>query len=389
MADTQINLRKFVAPEFIFGIDARCLAGRYAQNFGASKVLIVSDPGVIAAGWTKEMTEGLESAKIPFHVFSAVTPNPKAEEVMRGAEEYEKEGCDAIVAVGGGSPMDCAKGIGIVSTNKKHILEFEGVDQVSEPGPPLICVPTTAGSSADVSQFAIITDMQRRVKITIISKTLVPDVSLVDPLTLTTVSRDLAAYTGMDALTHALEAFVSNAASPITDLFALEGIRLMASSLVPSLEHPEDRELRTRTMLASLYAGLAFSNASLGLVHAMAHSLGGYSDIAHGQSNAILVSHVVGFNFEMAEEKYQAIGELLGVEEMSGLRSEEKKEALLAALGRVKKAINLDVNLRALGVKQEEIPRLAENAMSDPCIATNPRRPTKDEIERLYEQALL
>ena len=206
-------LRKFVAPEFIFGLEARRLAGRYAKNLGGQKILVVTDPGVIAAGWTKDVTESLEEANLAYTVFDGVTPNPRAEEIMAGAEIYQREGCNLIVAVGGGSPMDCAKGIGIVSTNKKHILEFEGVDLVPIPGPPLICIPTTGGTSADVSQFAIIANMREKVKIAIISKTVVPDVALIDPVTLTTMDSYLTACTGLDALTHAIEAFVSTAHS--------------------------------------------------------------------------------------------------------------------------------------------------------------------------------
>lgn len=381
------ELRKFVAPEFVFGEGARHLASRYAKNFGASKVMIVTDPGLIAAGWTKEVTADLESVNIPFHIYSAVTPNPKAEEVMAGAEEYERERCDVIVAVGGGSPMDCAKGIGIVSSNKGHILDFEGVDQVPAPGPPLICIPTTAGSSADVSQFAIITDSDKKIKITIISKTVVPDASLIDPLTLTTMPRELTAHTGMDALAHAIEAYVSNAASPITDLFALEAIRLTTANLIPAIEHPEDMLLRSRTMYASLYAGLAFSNAGLGLVHAMAHTLGGSLDIPHGESNSILISRVVGYNFEAVPERYAAIGEAFGVN-MKPLSDAEKQNALLETLEMMRRSLNVDLALGAYGVKKEDIPHLAAMALNDPCVATNPRRPSQKAIEELYEKAL-
>ena len=194
------------------------------------------------------------------------------------AELYKREQCDVIVSVGGGSVTDCAKGIGILNANNGGILDFEGIDQIPSPGPPLICIPTT-GSSADVSQFAVIIDTKRRVKISIISKMLVPDVSLLDPRTYTTMDSALSANTGMDAMTHACEVFVSTAHSPVTDLFALEGIRLISANLQASIENPRDVALRSKTMLGGLYSGLAFSNASLGLVHAMAHSLGGSTSL--------------------------------------------------------------------------------------------------------------
>jgi alcohol dehydrogenase class IV len=387
MTDAGSELRKFVAPEFVFGEEARHMAARYALNFGASKVLVVTDPGIIAAGWVRDVTDAIKAAGIPYHIFSGITPNPKAEEVMAGAEEYEREKCDVIVVVGGGSPIDAAKGIGIVSSNKTHILEFEGVDQVPSPGSPLICIPTTAGSGADVSQFAIITDTCRKVKIAIISKTVVPDVSLIDPATLSTMPRELTAHTGMDALAHAFEAYVSNAGSAITDLFSLEAVRLISSSLIPSIESPENQAVRSKAMLASLYAGLAFSNAGLGLIHAMAHTLGGYLDIPHGESNSILISRVISFNMEAAQERYTTLGKML-CENIAGLKGCTDADNVFGILDNLRKTLNVDVSLGKLGIKPGDIPVLAAQAIKDPCIATNPRRPTRKEIEELYEQAL-
>ncbi|MBI5594103.1 MAG: iron-containing alcohol dehydrogenase [Deltaproteobacteria bacterium] len=379
-----LELRKFVVPEFIFGLGAIDLAGRYSKNFGAKKVMVVSDPGVIASGWVEKVAGSLESEGIPFCVFSGITPNPKAEEVMEGAEFYRTQDCNMIVSVGGGSSMDCAKGIGIVSTNKKNVLEFEGIDNVAIPGPPLICIPTTAGSSADVSQFDIITDRQRKVKIAIVSKTVVPDVALIDPITTTTMDSDLTACTGIDALVHAIEAYVSNAHSPITDLHALEAIRLIATNLIPTIANPENIKLRGEMMLASLHAGLAFSNASLGAVHAMAHSLGGFLDTPHGESNAILLSHVIVYNFKTAAERYLKIGEALGLKLPLG----REKSSLLAGLTRLRQTVGVDRTLSQMGVKSSDIPRLAEMAMQDACMVTNPRRPTQKDVEVIYEEAL-
>ena len=209
------KLRKFLAPEFVFGQNASLLAGRYAANLGCKKLLLVSDPGVSAAGWTALVERSLGEYGLKSQIFLEVSENPRDHQVMAGAELYLAKGCDMLLAVGGGSPMDCAKGIGIVVGNGGNILDFEGADNVPLPGPPLICVPTTAGSSADVSQFAIINDTVRKVKIAIVSKVLVPDVALIDPLLSTTMSPELTANTGLDALTHAVEAYVSNASSPM------------------------------------------------------------------------------------------------------------------------------------------------------------------------------
>ncbi len=381
-----IELRKFVAPEFIYGTDARLLVGRYSRNFGARKVLVVTDPGVVEAGWTSQVVSSLEQEGLPCIVFSSVSSNPRAEEVMAGARLYRSEGCNVIVAVGGGSPMDCAKGIGIVDSNDVHILDFEGVDQVPVPGPPLICVPTTAGSAADVSQFAIITDLVKKVKIAIISKTVVPDVALIDPVTTTTMDVDLTAHTGMDALTHGIEAFASNASSPVTDLHALEAIRLVSANLLDSLSFIDDLNFRSKLMLGSLHAGLAFSNASLGILHAMTHSLGGYLDLAHGHCNAILLHHVIDYNFDTVPERYCSIGEAMGIP-LRGMTFAQKKNAILKEVDRIQQTAGVSQTLGQMGVSRADIPRLAEHAMSDACIATNPRKPGRKDIEALYEKA--
>ncbi len=381
------EIRKFVAPEFIFGIGSRHLAGRYARNLGGRKILVVSDPGVVAAGWTKDVTDSLEAAGLPYAMFTALTPNPKVEEIMAGVAVYEAESCNALIAVGGGSPIDCAKGIGIVTSNHKHILLFEGVDMVKAPMPPLICIPTTGGTSADVSQFVIISNPLEMVKFAIVSKSVVPDLALIDPATLTTMDAYLTACTGLDALTHAVEAYVSIARSSMTDLHALEAIRLVSENLLPSIAAPHDLELRTQIMQGSLQAGLAFSNAILGANHAMAHSLGGALDIAHGECNAILLDHVIEFNLPSAPERFEKIAEAMGLD-LRGRTSQEKKKALLTHVRELKKAAGIVRNLKDLGVNRSDLTLYSKHAMKDPCMATNPRLATKRDIEVVYEESL-
>lgn len=383
----KLELRKFVAPEIIFGEGALKKAAGYAQNFGAKKVLLVTDPGVAEAGWSKKIETDLKKLSIPYVTFKDITPNPKDHEVMTGAELYLSKKCDVIIAVGGGSPMDCAKGIGIVSTNNKHILEFEGVNQVSVPGPPLICIPTTAGTSADISQFAIVMDTARKLKIAIISKTMVPDVSLIDPVTTTTMPVELTAATGLDAWVHAWEAFVSNASSLLTGLFAIEAVRLIWNNLIQACRKPKEMAYRNKMMTASMLAGLAFSNASLGLVHGMAHSLGGLLNLPHGECNALLLEHVVDYNFEAVPEKYVLLGEITG-SNFKGLGTRDKKAVILNKLYEFRKKTGLTGTLGTLGVRREDIPALSEKAIQDPCVITNPKEPTVKEIETIYEKAL-
>jgi alcohol dehydrogenase class IV len=380
------ELRKFVAPETIFGVGALDVAGQYASKFGISRPLVVTDPGVIQAGWAQRVLESLESFDIGGVVFSDVTPNPKAEEVMAGALVYLEHGCDGIVAVGGGSPMDCAKGIGIVIANGGHILDYEGVDKIIVPMPPLICIPTTAGTSADVSQFAIINDTGRKTKIAIISKTIIPDVALIDPQTLTTKDPYLTACTGMDALAHAIEAFVSSAQSAMSDLHALEAIRLLHANLLPSLQNPNDLELKAKTMLGSMQAGLAFSNASLGAVHAMAHSLGGYKDLPHGECNAMLLPHVIDYNFPATPERFRVIAETMNLG-VQGLSTSEIRALLLRTMIDLREAVGIRQTLGAKGVHRSDIPVLAGKAVLDPCLITNPKPATSRDIQVIYEEA--
>jgi alcohol dehydrogenase class IV len=381
------ELRKFVAPEFVFGIDARKLVGRYARNLGAARVLLVTDPGVLRAGWAEEAAAGLRDEHIEVALFSGVSPNPRDFEVMAGVEAFRRGDCDFIVSVGGGSAMDAAKGIGIVASNGGNILDYEGIDRVPVPMPPLLCIPTTCGTSADVSQFAIINNTGARVKIAIVSKALVPDASLIDPVTLSSLSAATTAATGMDAMVHAIEAIVSNASSQLTDLHALQALRLLRTHLAAAVKDAGDMEARGGVMLASLEAGLAFSNASLGCVHALAHSLGGYLDLPHGECNALLLPHVVDYNFASVPERYRCLGEALGLD-FGGLPEAEIRRRLCGHLLELRRSLGIVDGLRARGLAETDIPVLARKAINDPCNATNPRRPVVGDLETILCEAL-
>lgn len=381
------NLRKFVAPEIIFGKGSRYLAGEYCKKFYISKPMIVTDPGVIAAGWTDQVAQTLIDHDIAYTTFSQVSPNPREEESMMGAAAYMAAGCDGIIAVGGGSPMDCAKGIGIVVSNGGHILDYEGVDQIIAPLPPMIFIPTTAGTSADVSQFCIINNTTEQVKIAIISKIVIPDIALIDPETTTTMDPYLTACTGMDAMAHAVEAFVSTASSKITDVHALEAIRLLTTNLPQILDNPHDLVLRENIMLASMEAGLAFSNAVLGAVHAMAHSLGGFLDLPHGECNSLLLEHVMAFNYSAVPERFKVIAQNLGLD-TRGYNQKDLKSALFKEIRSLRYQLGISKSLGQVHVKQQDISDLSEKALHDACLLTNPRKPNKRDIETIYEEAL-
>lgn len=380
MEPIELTLRKCVAPEFIFGTGARKLAGSYARNLGMRHPLLVTDPTVRKTPWFRDVINALESAGIEYLVFDDVVPNPRDTNVTDGVACYKTHYCDGIIALGGGSPMDCAKAIGIVVANGDTITAFEGVDQIIRPLPPLICIPTTAGTSADVSQFAIIVDSTRKVKMAIISKSIVPDLALIDPETTLSMELDLSINTGLDALTHAFEAYVSNASSTFTDMYALQSIEYLFKGLPQMVTNPNNMEARGAIMMGSLLAGLAFSNASLGAVHAMSHSLGGQTDLPHGLCNAILLDHVVEYNYPYAGEKYKRIGTAMG-------KNLKNKADLLSALRDFKVSLGFVATLGSTGLAPNLLPTLAITAAQDACIVTNPKTPTTQEIERIYEKA--
>jgi len=379
-----LSPRKFVAPEYIFGVDSRLMAAIYCKKLSGRNILLVTDAGLLQTKWIAEIEDNLKQQSLNYVVFSAISPNPRDFEVMNGKKVYDDNNCNLILAIGGGSVIDCAKGIGIVVSNHGHICEYEGVDMIHKPMPPLICIPTTSGASADVSQFAIINNFSERYKMAIISKAVVPDVALIDPLVLTSMDSFLTACTGMDALAHAFEAFVSNANSCFTDLYSLEAIKLIKENLNDCIVNPNNMQSRGKLMLASLYAGLAFSNASLGCVHSLAHSLGGYLDLAHGECNAILLPHVVNYNFLSSTERYMKIAQTMGL----NLSGANKQKEFIDYLLSFTQSVGINTTLKDKGVTSDIINNLASKAINDPCNATNPQPPVKDDLIAIYKEAM-
>jgi len=382
-----MELRKFVAPEIITGNDARLIVGRYIVHFASKKPMVVTDENLLQYQWFQDIMEEVKKCVQNYSIFSQVTANPRDYEVMQGAEQFVSEKCDLIIAVGGGSAIDCAKGISIVSVNGGNILDYEGVDEINFPGPPLICIPTTAGASADVSQFAIICDYNNKIKKAIISKKVVPDLALLDPVPLMTMDNYLTACTGMDALTHAIEAYVSNANSPLANIHALEAIKMISDNLEAAIQ--PDRKLDTMflMMLGSLQAGLAFSNASLGLVHAMAHSIGGLLDLPHGECNSILLEHVIEYNFDAVPERYRNIAERMHVNTQD-LDQNQMKEALEEKIRSMRKNLGIRDFVEVKDCNNSIINKLSKAALEDPCIITNPKEVSEETINEIFKKVL-
>jgi len=386
MLNDMEQLLKFEIPEIIFGRGSLNQLGQCSRRMGGDKVLLVTDPGIIDKGWVDEALGYLKQEGLDTVVYDNVVTNPRSFQVEQGALEYSRNECDVIVAIGGGSPMDTAKGIAILVSNQGRIEDYVGCNLITQPIPPLICVPTTAGTGSDVSQFAIIADQEKKIKMTILSRAIMPNISLIDPRLLQTESSELIASTGMDALTHAIEAYVSSLSWSLTDPHASHAIKLVFRHLKEAVYRRSLDPLEGMA-IASLEAGAAFSNAILGAVHALAHPLGGRYDMHHGLANAILLPVVLQKNLEHAPEKYALIANAMGIDTRGKTCTEaagqvpEQIEALI-------KALHIPTKLSQVGVKKEDIPSLARDAAVDLCMMTNPQRYNAAEIEALYLNAL-
>ncbi len=382
-----MNISKFVAPEIIFGRGSLSQIGESVVRIGVSKVFLVSDAGVINAGWVDQAVHYLHAAGLETEIFSALSTNPKDFEVTEGVIRYLKSGCDGIVAVGGGSPTDVAKAIATLATNGGKLQDYEGINKITSPLPPMVIVPSTAGAGSEVSQFAIIVDTARKLKMSIISKSLVPDIAIVDPELLKTKDAKLAAATGLDALTHGIESYVSLAATPLTDIHALKTIQLISQNMRLAVADRQDMEANTNMAMASLTAGLAFSNAILGATHAMTHQVDGLIDQHHGETNAAILPHVMEFNLATCPDRFREIAIALG-EDVAGLEPLAAAALSIGAVKRLIADIGLARGLAEFGLKEEFIPLLSQNAMKDACIVTNPRSATCEEIAAIFRKAM-
>jgi alcohol dehydrogenase class IV len=381
------RLVKFQAPEIVFGPGSLAEAGFAAARLGARRPFVVTDPGIIAAGWADELLRHLRDAGFRPVVWHDLTSNPKDHEIALGYDRHAESGCDVIIGLGGGSCIDAAKGIAILGGNGGAILDYAGIDQVTRPIPPLLMIPSAAGTGAEVSQFCIVTDTAHAVKVTIMGRALVPDTSLADPRLLTTMPHDLAAATGLDALTHAIESYVSLAHNPLADSHALSAARLVSSYLRAMIDSPDDADATQKMAQASLEAGLAFSNAILGATHAMSHQVGGLLDAPHGVVNGVLLPHVIRFNAAAAPERFRALAAAMGLP-VDGLPGEEAARLLADCVRVLADDVGVPRGLAELGVREEDIDHLAITTLDDACLATNPRVATSAEIAALFREAL-
>ena len=378
---------KFVTPEIIFGTGSLDQVGECCRRLGSSKVFLVADQGITRCGWVDKALVYLKDEGLDHCLWSEFSANPRDYEVEQGCHRYNDTECDAVLAIGGGSAVDMAKAVATLSTNPGRIHDYEGIDMIREPLPPLIVVPSTAGSGAEVSQFAIISDSKRRIKMTIISKSLVPDIAVSDPLILSTVNSKLTANTGMEALSHAVEAYLSLAATDMTDLHALQAIRLIAANLRSSVASQVDEAAKIAMAQASLHAGIAFSNAVLGLTHAMTHQIGGLFDQPIGSISAVLLPYVMRFNMIACIDKYASIAEAMGAQ-TKNLSKRAAADLAIEMVRELARDVGIPAGLAELELPEETIPELSRNAMNDACFITNPRDAEEEEISEIFRQVL-
>ncbi len=380
---------QFKTPSVIVnGPGAAKEVGSFAKGLG-KKALIVTDVALEKIGLLNDIKNSLEMAGISFAIYDKVVAEPTMDFAEEGLKIFKEVQAEFLIAVGGGSPIDAAKGIAALATNPGKMSDFAGANKIPRPGAPLIAIPTTAGTGSEVSQFTIITDTTRDVKMLIASLNIMPRVALVDPLMTLTMPQKITAATGLDALTHAIEAFVSVKAQPITDTLALQAIRFIAGNIRQAWSNGDNVEARTNMMIGALQAGMAFSNSSVALVHGMARPIGAYFHVPHGVSNAALLPTVIEFSIPGNPKRYAEIAEAMG-EITEGL---SVLDAAYLAADAVE-GLNVDLKvptLRELGVEEKKfnsiVEQMAADAIASGSPGNNPRKATQGEIVELYRRA--
>ncbi|PKH02452.1 L-threonine dehydrogenase [Psychromonas sp. MB-3u-54] len=371
----------------LMGIGSSKETGEQVKALGGSKVLLVTDKGIVAMGMAEQIKAHVEAAGIDVVIFDGAEPNPTDKNVLDGLKVYQSEKCDTIISLGGGSSHDCAKGIGMVATNGGKIHDYEGANMTSKAMPPFVAINTTAGTASEMTRFCIITNTETKVKMAIVDWRCTPNIAINDPVLMVGKPAALTAATGMDALTHAVEAYVSTIATPITDACAIKAIQLVAEYLRPVVANGENLEGRDKMAYAEYLAGMAFNNASLGYVHAMAHQLGGLYNLPHGVCNAILLPSVCEFNVIANPRRFADIAVAIG-ENIDGLNVVDAAAKGIAAIRRLAADVGIPNGLTALNVKEADLAVMAGNAQNDACMLTNPRKANTAEVIAMFKAAM-
>jgi len=383
-------INRFILNEVsYFGPGAREVLPEVIERLGGKKALVVTDKGLIKFGVAKLVTDVLDKAGIAYTIFSEVKPNPTVTNVKDGIAAFEAAEADFIIAIGGGSSMDTAKAVGIVVKNPEFsdIVSLEGCAPTKNKSVPIIAMPTTAGTAAETTINYVIIDEDKQKKMVCVDPNDIPAVAIIDAELMYSLPRGLTAATGMDALTHAIEGYITKAAWEMSDMFEIEAVRMIARYLPVAVEEPSNPEGRNGMAVAQYIAGMAFSNVGLGLVHGMAHPMGSLFDIPHGVANALLLPTIMEFNMPKCLDKYPQIAEAMGVD-IKGLTREEASQAAVDSVRALAVKVGIPQHLSELGISEKDIPALAEQALADVCTPGNPREVTLDEIKALYKSVL-
>ncbi|MFX3649480.1 MAG: iron-containing alcohol dehydrogenase [Paenibacillus sp.] len=377
----------YVPPVNLMGRGCLQEAGQMIEQMGIRKALVVSDRQLITSGVAEQVLSILRKSGLDYVVYDEVQPNPTCQNVHDGLRIFQDHGCDAIISIGGGSPQDAAKGIGIVATNGGHIREYEGLHQSKHKSVPLVAVNTTAGTSSEVTINYVITDEERKVKMVMVDRNSLVSLSVNDPELMLSKPASLTAATGMDALTHAVEAMVTPGGFTVTSATAAAAVELIFEYLPRAVRDGNDLEAREHMTYACFLGGIAFNNAGLGYVHAMAHQLGGVYDLPHGVCNAMLLPYVEELNAKHVPGKFRHIAKAIGMD-VKGRSDEECSDYVIGAIRQLSKEVGIPEKLSELGVKDPDVELLADNAMKDSCAPGNPYQPSKDEVMELFRKII-
>ncbi|WP_106829119.1 lactaldehyde reductase [Parabacteroides pacaensis] len=371
-----------------FGAGSRNVIPEEVKRKGYKKAFIVTDNDLLKFGVVKLVTDVLDSASIPYTIFSEVKQNPTVKNVKAGVQAFANSGADFMIAIGGGSPTDTAKAIGIITNNPEFadVVSLEGIANTKNKSVPVIALPTTAGTAAEVTINYVITDEESVKKMVCVDPNDIPVVAIIDAELMSSMPKSLTAATGMDALTHAIEGYITKGAWEMTDMFELKAIEMIARYLPAAVANGNDLEARNGMAVAQYIAGMGFSNVGLGAVHGMAHPLGAFYNIPHGVANALLLPYVMEFNLPAARDKYRKIVEMMGYP-TQGLSDEEAAQAAVQAVKELSLKINIPQKLHELGVKEEDLEKLAQAAYADVCTPGNPREVTVTDLLDLYKRA--
>lgn len=383
-------VNRFILNELsYFGPGARKELPGVITRLGFNKAMIVTDKGLIQFGVAKMVSDVLDEAGIPYEIYSEVKPNPTVTNVQMGVEAFKKSGADCLVAIGGGSAMDTAKGIGIIITNPEFadVVSLEGVAPTKHKSVPIIALPTTAGTAAETTINYVIIDEEKQKKMVCVDPNDIPCCSIVDAELMYSLPKGTTAATGLDALTHAIEGYITKGAWEMSDMFEIEAIRMINKYLRTAVFEPTNPVGRNGMAVAQYIAGMAFSNVGLGVVHGMAHPMGSLFDIPHGVANAMLLPTIMEFNAPVCLDKYVEIAKAMNAYK-EGMNKEEAADAACKAVRDLAIEVGIPQHLTEIGIKEEDIPALAEQAITDVCTPGNPREVTKEDIIELYKKIL-